>query len=113
MVHEQGHKIKNLTANISHKLQGLGSLYRLLVTGTPVQNDLTELWGLLHWLYPTVFTISSEHIFREGWNLSRGKYNMTIVTACGRLMLTIMLRQTKALMDADIPPWEELIVFIP
>jgi SWI/SNF-related matrix-associated actin-dependent regulator of chromatin subfamily A member 5 len=46
---DEGHKIKNEMSLISTALQGLGAEYRLILTGTPLQNNLTELWALLHW----------------------------------------------------------------
>jgi SWI/SNF-related matrix-associated actin-dependent regulator of chromatin subfamily A member 5 len=46
---DEGHKIKNDLSKISHSLQGLGCEYRLLLTGTPLQNNMLELWSLLHW----------------------------------------------------------------
>ena len=46
---DEGHKIKNDLSQISQALQGLGAEYRLILTGTPLQNNLVELWALLHW----------------------------------------------------------------
>lgn len=42
MVLDEGHKIKNESSNVSTVLQGLHSQYRLLLTGTPLQNNLHE-----------------------------------------------------------------------
>ena len=49
VVLDEGHKIKNDLSQISSSLQGLGAEYRLILTGTPLQNNLKELWALLHW----------------------------------------------------------------
>ena len=46
---DEGHKIKNDLSLISTALQGLSAEYRLILTGTPLQNNMTELWALLHW----------------------------------------------------------------
>ena len=46
---DEGHKIKNDLSQVSTALQGLGAEYRLILTGTPLQNNLVELWALLHW----------------------------------------------------------------
>jgi SWI/SNF-related matrix-associated actin-dependent regulator of chromatin subfamily A member 5 len=51
---DEGHTVKNHGSLISKSLQGLQAEYRLILTGTPLQNDLSELWSLLHWLYPEV-----------------------------------------------------------
>lgn len=51
---DEGHTVKNNASLISKSLQGLQAEYRLILTGTPLQNNLSELWSLLHWLYPEV-----------------------------------------------------------
>ncbi|KAF8961860.1 P-loop containing nucleoside triphosphate hydrolase protein [Flammula alnicola] len=110
---DEGHKIKNSETNLAHKLQGQGSLYRLILTGTPVQNNLLELWGLLHWLYPSVFTSASERLFKVSFDLTQGSYSIPFLSTSKKLVSSIMLRRTKAVVTQDIPPREELTVFIP
>ncbi|KAG5642277.1 hypothetical protein DXG03_003054 [Asterophora parasitica] len=111
---DEGHKIKNSDTLISSKIQGLGSLYRLLLTGTPVQNNLLELWGLLHWLLPAVFTLASQSLFKDSFDITRGSYTISFLNAAKTLVSKIMLRRTKATVAGDdVPPREELTVFIP
>ena len=50
--------------------------YSTVLTGTPVQNNLLELWSLLHWLYPSVFTRATENLFKASFDLSRGSYSI-------------------------------------
>lgn len=88
-------------------------IYFSVLTGTPVQNNLVELWGLLHWLYPSVFTQTSERLFKDSFDLSRGKYSLQFLKAAQELLSTIMLRRTKATVEMSVPPREELTVFIP
>ncbi|KAG6830939.1 hypothetical protein H0H92_013867 [Tricholoma furcatifolium] len=111
---DEGHKIKNSDTLLANKVQGLGSLYKLLLTGTPVQNNLGELWGLLHWLLPTVFTQATQSIFNESFDMQKGTYMLPFLNAARELVSTIMLRRTKAnVVGNDVPPREELTVFIP
>ena len=128
---DEGHKIKNSETSLAHKVQGIGSLYRLsawlltffkfaclirskVLTGTPVQNNLLELWGLLHWLLPKVFTEASERLFKDSFDISRGAYAMPFLNAAKKLLSIIMIRRTKAVVAGDdVPPREELTVFIP
>ncbi|RQM28953.1 hypothetical protein B5M09_002311 [Aphanomyces astaci] len=53
---DEGHRMKNAQSKFA---MTLGSLYtsrnRLLLTGTPLQNSLPELWSLLNFLLPTIF----------------------------------------------------------
>ncbi|KAJ8599552.1 hypothetical protein CTAYLR_007117 [Chrysophaeum taylorii] len=62
---DEGHRMKNANSKFA---QTLGNLYtakrRLLLTGTPLQNSLPELWALLNFLLPSIF--SSVDTF-EGW----------------------------------------------
>ncbi|KAF8884532.1 P-loop containing nucleoside triphosphate hydrolase protein [Infundibulicybe gibba] len=110
---DEGHKIKNAETNLAHKVQGLGSLYRLVLTGTPVQNDLVELWGLLHWLYPSVFTPPTETLFKDSFDITRGSYTLPFLSAAKKLVATLMLRRTKAVVEIDVPPREESTIFVP
>ena len=84
-----------------------------VLTCTPVQNNLVELWGLLYWLYPNVFTAASERLFKDSFDLSRGMYSLPFLKAAQDLLATIMLRRTKATVEMSVPPREELTVFIP
>jgi SWI/SNF-related matrix-associated actin-dependent regulator of chromatin subfamily A member 5 len=79
-----------------------------------VQNNLLELWGLLHWLYPSIFTDASERLFKNSFDLSRGSYSIPFLNTATQFLSTIMLRRTKAVVVGDeLPPREELTVFIP
>lgn len=84
-----------------------------MLTGTPVQNDLTEVWGLLHWLYPTVFTVTTEANFKEAFDVGQGKYDLDFVEGVRKLLAVVMLRRTKATVEIDVPPKEETTLFLP
>jgi ATP-dependent helicase STH1/SNF2 len=56
IVIDEGHKMKNAKSKFSNILgQQYQSDHRLLLTGTPLQNNLGELWALLNFLLPKVF----------------------------------------------------------
>jgi SNF2 family DNA or RNA helicase len=53
---DEGHRMKNANSKFA---QTLGTIYqsrnRILLTGTPLQNELSELWSLLNFLLPKIF----------------------------------------------------------
>lgn len=59
LIMDEAHRIKNEQSKLSQRVRALESGGRLLLTGTPLQNSLHELWALLHFLMPTIFHDSS------------------------------------------------------
>jgi hypothetical protein len=51
-------RIKNEKSLLATRVRELASNYRLLLTGTPLQNNLHELWALLNFLLPELFESS-------------------------------------------------------
>jgi len=54
-VYDEAHQLKNPTSEVATKLIRIKSSFRLLLTGTPLQNNLNELMGLLKFLMPELF----------------------------------------------------------
>ena len=52
---DEGHRIKNRNCKLVKELKSLRSVSRLLLTGTPIQNTLEELWALLNFCSPAIF----------------------------------------------------------
>ena len=55
---DEGHRMKNAASKLSATLLQYESQHRVLLTGTPLQNSLTELWALLNFLLPKIFSSS-------------------------------------------------------
>uniref|UniRef100_A0A8P4KI34 Lymphoid-specific helicase n=1 Tax=Dicentrarchus labrax TaxID=13489 RepID=A0A8P4KI34_DICLA len=55
LIVDEGHRIKNLNCRLVRELKMLPTDNKLLLTGTPLQNNLAELWSLLNFLLPEVF----------------------------------------------------------
>jgi SNF2 family DNA or RNA helicase len=69
MVIDEAHRIKNEESKLSQVIREIKTSNRLLLTGTPLQNNLHELWALLNFLLPDVFESSED--FDEWFNTSR------------------------------------------
>jgi SWI/SNF-related matrix-associated actin-dependent regulator of chromatin subfamily A member 5 len=115
---DEGHRIKNAETDISARVAALGGMWRVILTGTPIQNNLSEVWGLLRWLYPTIFTPPTGELFAKAFALSKGQYVEKIMTAVTKLLGTVLLRRTKTMLGSsgeltDVPPREEWTVFLP
>jgi SWI/SNF-related matrix-associated actin-dependent regulator of chromatin subfamily A member 5 len=115
LVLDEGHKIKNHKSDISKALQGLKAEYRLLLTGTPLQNDLMEVWSLFHWLLPDVFNKKTSDLFGASFDIGRGKVNRKVLSDAREILRVIMLRRKK---DGDgvnlnLPEKKEVRLYIP
>lgn len=60
---DEGHKIKNKDAQITHTVKSIKSRSRFLLTGTPIQNNLTELWSLFDFILPGL--LGTHLLFQE------------------------------------------------
>lgn len=67
LVVDEGHRLKNFKSQLFSKLKELQCSNRLLLTGTPLQNNLIELWSLLNFILPNVF--HDFHTFKNYFNL--------------------------------------------
>jgi len=74
IVIDEAHKLKNDESQISKVIRKLETDRKLLLTGTPLQNNLKELWSLLNFLLPEIFDSSDlfDNWF-ENYEIEEGK----------------------------------------
>ena len=58
LVVDEGHRLKNASSKLAEVLRSFQVKHRVLLTGTPIQNTLGELWALLNFVLPHVFNCS-------------------------------------------------------
>ena len=68
---DEAHKLKARESQIALRARAVKSVRRLLLTGTPLQNDIMELWNLLNFLMPEIFINFEE--FENWFSFSTGK----------------------------------------
>ena len=50
---DEGHRLKNMNCKLLKEMKFYSCQNKVLLTGTPLQNNLNELWSLLHFLMPS------------------------------------------------------------
>lgn len=62
---DEAHRIKNVDSLLSQIVRSFNSRGRLLITGTPLQNNLQELWALLNFILPGMSCFSISRMARS------------------------------------------------
>ena len=80
------------------------TLHRLLITGTPLQNNLHELWALLNFLLPELFHDSEQ--FDDWFDLKTDddKKKETLIHQLHKILRPFMIRRLKVDVATDLPP---------
>ncbi|MEW5311445.1 MAG: hypothetical protein WDW38_003160 [Sanguina aurantia] len=93
---DEAHRIKNENSILSKVVRMLRTNYRLLITGTPLQNNLHELWALLNFLLPEVF--ASADTFEEWFSIKDGgkEKEAEVVQQLHKVLRPFLLRRVKS-----------------
>lgn len=121
LVLDEAHNIKNFQSQRWQTLLNFSSERRLLITGTPLQNSVMELWSLMHFLMPSLFQSHSE--FKDWFSnpLVDGKaskddmlkQNGAIVAKLHEVLRPFILRRLKVDVERSLPPKLEHVVKCP
>ena len=107
---DEAHRIKNEESQFATTVRMLRSRYRLLITGTPLQNNLQELWALLNFLLPDVF--SSSDTFDDWFSLDQGDgAKDNVIKKLHTVLKPFMLRRVKKDVAKDLPPKREVKLY--
>lgn len=121
IVVDEGHRMKNAKSKFAQIL-GLQyqSDHRLLLTGTPLQNNLTELWALLNFLLPSIFNSLDdfEKFFNQPFSKAPGERNLDlneeesllVINRLHQVLRPFLLRRVKKEVETELPDKVELVL---
>ena len=121
MIVDEGHRMKNAGSKLSSTItQYYHTRYRLILTGTPLQNNLPELWALLNFVLPTIF--KSVKSFDEWFNTpfantgGQDKMDLTeeeqllVIKRLHKVLRPFLLRRLKKDVEKDLPDKQERVI---
>lgn len=121
LVVDEGHRLKNSQCKLVKELRHLHVENSLLLTGTPLQNNLAELWSLLNFILPDIF---SSHQEFESWFDLSGKCNnealkeeleekrrTQMVAKLHAILRPFLLRRLKSDVEQMLPRKKEIILY--
>ncbi|KAG8184685.1 hypothetical protein JTE90_013078 [Oedothorax gibbosus] len=123
LVIDEAHRIKNFQCKLIEALKEYTGEHRLLLTGTPLQNNLSELWSLLNFILPEIF--DDLKVFQSWFDISRltqkgvkdeilaREQEKQIVSTIHQILAPFLLRRTKLDVKLNIPTKKEVLVECP
>ncbi|KAI7662489.1 chromatin remodeling complex SWI/SNF component SWI2, partial [Hortaea werneckii] len=121
MIVDEGHRMKNAGSKLSSTItQYYHTRYRLILTGTPLQNNLPELWALLNFVLPHIF--KSVKSFDEWFNTpfanTGGQDTMAlteeeqllVIRRLHKVLRPFLLRRLKKDVEKDLPDKQERVI---
>jgi SNF2 family DNA or RNA helicase len=136
---DEGHRLKNEQGQLSAALARITVPFRLLLTGTPLQNNLNELWALMHYILPETLDGCKVRIlrfifgpavrdvlkfncrwlravqeqFETACNLEGGQLNRGVVTQARSLLESLMVRRVKSEVEKSLKPKLQYVLKVP
>ena len=116
MILDEAHAIKNTGTQRWNILLNFNARNKLLLTGTPIQNSMAELWALLHFIMPKLFD-SHEHFQEwfskdiEAHSTDAGAINHHQLQKLHAILKPFMLRRIKKDVESEIGKKTEMEYF--
>ena len=120
---DEGHKIRNPDADVTICAKQLQTVHRLIMTGAPIQNRLSELWSLFDFCFPgklgtlPVFQAQFAVPIQVGGYVNASQVQVMTAYRCATslkdLISPFLLRRMKADVNVDLPAKTEQVLFCP
>lgn len=109
IVIDEAHRIKNVDSILSQIVRSFMSRGRLLITGTPLQNNLKELFALLNFICPEIFVDYSDldlflHKDATGEGVGEEEKSKKVVEALHKILRPFLLRRVKSDVEKSLLP---------
>lgn len=118
---DEGHKIRNPQSAITEVCKCLRTRHRLILSGTPIQNNLKELWSLMDFVFPgklgslPTFMAEISVPIQLGGYVNARPVQLQAAYDCALtlrdLISPYIMRRLKADVKSDLPPKKETILF--
>lgn len=120
---DEGHKIRNPDADITIVAKQLQTVHRIVMSGAPIQNRLSELWSLFDFVFPgklgtlPVFQAQFAVPIQFGGYTNASNQQVTTAFQCAvtlkDLIAPYLLRRMKCDVDVKLPEKTEQVLFCP
>ncbi|KAF8232381.1 SNF2 family DNA-dependent ATPase [Tricholoma matsutake] len=116
IVIDEAHRIKNVDSILSQIVRAFMSRGRLLITGTPLQNNLKELFALLNFICPEIFVEYEDldsflHKDEAGVEGEEEK-SRKVVEALHKILRPFLLRRVKSDVEKNLLPKKEINIYV-
>lgn len=109
---DEAHAIKNYQTRTAKAALALHAHFRLILTGTPVQNNLNEIWSLFHFINPGLLG-TLRHFVKQFTTPVVYNPDSTVKVHLRKLIAPYMLRRTKGAVLDELPEKTEIVKLIP
>ncbi|KAF8226545.1 hypothetical protein L208DRAFT_1406866 [Tricholoma matsutake] len=117
IVVDEGHRLKNLNCKLIQEIKKYSSAGRMILTGTPLHNNLAELWSLLNFILPDIF--DDVDAFQEWFNLPTmqssigSERSSQLIGSLHAILKPFLLRRLKVDVEHNLPPKKEYVLYAP
>lgn len=118
---DEGHKLRNPDTAVTQACKRLPTPHRMLLTGTPIQNNLVELWSLFDFCFPGKLGNLDTFQKHFAWPIQRGGYataspmEVRVAYKCALTLRDLvnpyLLRRSKDQVNIKLPEKSEQILF--